>query len=167
MNAVLRTSLLAACCIFTLPALADEKTDFALLHALSSVPANRIVGLWNAQVQLSPCSGGPSFQIRSINAFNLGGTLVDTAAGPPTSRGPGFGAWIYNHRDRTYSARMHFFRYMPDGSFDGTSDVRREISLSDDGMQASEAIVARNLNPDGTLRVELCGTATGTRVPID
>lgn len=167
MVTLMRNGLLAACCLFALPALADEKSDFALLHALSSVQANRIVGVWNTRVELAPCAGGPRIAFNAMNVFNLGGTLVDTNATAPTSRGPGFGTWVYNPRDRTYSARMQFFRYLPDGSFDGVNDIRRELSLSDDGLQLADAIVARILNADNSLRVEMCGTANATRVALD
>jgi hypothetical protein len=160
-----RPAALAACLLLaTTPAFATGKTDFALLHAVSSVWENRIVGVWEAQVQVGDCVGGPKRQFRGLNAFQLGGTLVDTNSAPTTTRGPGVGTWRYNRQEGIYEIRMTFFRYLPDGSFDGISDVHREITLSADANSSTEVVYARVLNPDGSLRTEGCGSAAGTRI---
>lgn len=44
--------------------------------------------------------------------------------------------------------------------------MHRVIRLSADGDVFHDEIVARLLNPNDSLRVELCGTAQGQRVPI-
>jgi hypothetical protein len=129
-------------------------------------PGERIIGLWSSEVDLGPCAGGPRFQGRGLNNFHAGGTLTEVGSPPPSTRGPSLGVWSFNRGNQRFEARMQFIRYLPDGSFDGITDIHRELRLSFDASQYTDEIVARLLNPDGSLRVELCGTATGTRVPI-
>lgn len=166
MSILLRTAALALAGFVAAPAHATEKSDFALLHAFSLVQENRIVGLWESRVDLGPCNNAPGTrrQFRGLNAFNLGGTMTDTNAAGPATRGPGFGAWVYDRREKTYRIRMQFYRYLPDGSFDGLTDIHREATLAVDGKTFSDVIYARLLNPDDSLRLEMCGTASATRV---
>ncbi len=138
----------------------------AILEERLQAETNRIVGLWTSRIEIGPCAGGPRQQLRGMNQFHLGGTLTETGSPPPSTRGPGYGAWRFNRATQRYEARMQFLRYLPDGSFDGVSDVHRVIRLSADGNVFVDEIVARLLNPDDTLRVELCGTAQAQRVPI-
>jgi hypothetical protein len=81
------------------------------------------------------------------------------------------GVWAYVGRalDGSYQYRNHFqfARYLPDGSFDGLQDVSQEISLQADGNTATSVIDAKVLNPDGSLRVALCGSAIADRVGLD
>ena len=165
---LLRTALFAALALPCLPAPAAEKSDFALIHALSRVDENRIVGLWDSRVDVGACSGGgPRRQFRAMNVFNLGGTLNDTNVFGPSSRGPGFGTWLHDRRSGKYESRMQFYRYLPDGTFDGVQDITRETTLSADGNRTDDVVYVRVLNPDDSLRLEMCGTAVATRVGIE
>lgn len=128
--------------------------------------ANRIVGLWQSTIDLGPCAGGPRMNVRGLNQFHAGGTLTETGSPPPTSRGPGYGVWRYGRASRSYDARMQFARFTTAGQFDGFTDIHRQITLSQDGNVYNDQIVARLLNPDDSLRVELCGTAVGRRQPV-
>ena len=159
------TAAIALCCAGG--ATAEPKFDAAIGAAVSNAKANRIVGLWTARVDVGPCAGGPRRQLRSQNLFNAGGTLNDVGSVPPTERSVGFGLWAFDPSEETYSIRMQFYRFLPTGEFDGVNDIRRESILSADGNSATEAVSVRVLNPDGTLRVELCGTSNATRVPLD
>jgi hypothetical protein len=168
MNARLRSTLTALSLALALPAGAAEKSDFAILHALGQVEDNRIVGLWDARVDVGACTGaGPRRQFRGLNVFNLGGTLVYTNAFGPTTRGPGFGTWVRDRRSGKYESRMQFYRYLPDGSFDGVQDITRETTMSADGNRTEDVVYVRVLNPDDSLRLEMCGTAVATRVGIE
>ncbi len=129
-------------------------------------PSERIIGLWTSSVEIGACAGGPRMQLRGLNQFHAGGTLAETGSPPPSTRGPGYGVWQFNRGTQRFDARMQFIRYLPDGSFDGFTDIHRDIRLGFGGNEYTDEIVARLLNADGSVRVELCGTATGTRVPI-
>jgi hypothetical protein len=166
MKSILALALVPLLC----PALASAdpapKSDFALGHALYSARVNRLVGLWDARVDVGPCAGGPRRQFRAMNVFHAGGTLSDFNTLPGSARGPGFGVWQFQPSVERYESRFQFYRYLADGSFDGVQDVHQETTLSDDGNGLTSTVVARVLNPDDSLRVELCGTATATRVGI-
>jgi len=164
-NAVLNTVLTAALCLSATVS-AQNPAAQAILEERLQAETNRIVGLYSSRIELAPCAGGPRQQLRGMNQFHLGGTLTETGSPPPGTRGPGFGVWRFNRATQRYEARMQFLRYLPDGSFDGVSDVHRVLRLSADGNVYNDEIVARLLNPDDSLRVELCGTAEGRRVPI-
>lgn len=139
------------------------------LAAIRAERANIIVGVWDSQVVLGPCAGaaGPTRRFRGLNTFHLGGTLSDTNSAPPGSRGPGMGTWDYDLTRRVHRARMTFFRYLPDGSFDGTAEVHRDITLSADGNQSTEVAYARAIRADGSLLGESCGSVTGRRIAVE
>lgn len=163
---VMKTMIVVA---FSLCAHLGAQAQVLLHRPLSppfAPPNERIVGLWTSAIEIGPCAGGPRTQLRGLNQFHAGGTLTETGSPPPGTRGPGLGVWTFNRATQRFDARMQFIRYLPDGSFDGFTDVHRELRLSPDARQFNDEIVARLLNPDGTLRVELCGTAVGTRVPV-
>ncbi len=129
-------------------------------------PANSIVGLWQINATTGPCTGGPTRSFIAAHAYHAGGTLSDAGRVPPTSRGPGQGIWDYRGRGH-YKTRFQFNRFLPDGSFDGVQDIRNDLILSAAGSAYSATIYTRVLNPDGSLRSELCGAANGERIPVN
>jgi hypothetical protein len=133
---------------------------------LSSAIANRIVGLWSVQVTLGPCGAPANRSFIALNTFHAGGTLSDSNTLPGSLRSPGHGAWRYVGRGM-YEGRMQFYRFLPDGSYDGLQDITQTVELQGRGDRYESAVRARVLNVDGTLRVELCGLAVGRRVEID
>ena len=133
---------------------------------LPLVPVSRIVGLWQVSVTLAPCAGGPSRSFIAYSTYHAGGTMSDTNAAPPTTRGPGQGVWQYQGQGQ-YRSRFQFFRYQPDGTFSGVTDVQTEITLSADGLESSSDVHARNLDPDGSVQAELCGIGVAQRVSIE
>ena len=134
-------------------------------------PANRIVGMWQAHVSIGPCNGGPVRQFLGLNVYNAGGTLNDANTFPPTSRGPGMGVWTYvGHAPsggHLFRSRFQFARFKADGSFDGLQDVKQDITVQPAGNALTSTIAADVLNPDGSLRAQLCGTAIADRVTLD
>lgn len=160
----LRALILLALC--SVPLLAQAQVQLPRLPPQQLPPSERIVGLWSSTIDIGPCAGGPRSQLRGLNQFHAGGTLTETGSPPPATRGPGLGAWQFNRGTQRYEARMQFFRFRPDGSLDGSSDVHREIRLSADANSFEDQIVARLLDTGGNLVVELCGTANATRVPV-
>jgi hypothetical protein len=131
-----------------------------------SAAANRIVGLWRVDVSIGPCGAAPNRFFSAFNTFHYGGTLSDFNFVPPSTRSPGHGIWEYMGA-REYDTRFQFMRYLPTGELDGIQDVFGATVLDVRGNRYTSAVRARVLNVDGSLRVELCGNATGTRVTID
>lgn len=128
---------------------------------------NRIVGTWHVAVTLVPCPGGPPIKsFIALNTFHTGGTLSSTDNNPTPGNGPAQGIWEYRGHGR-YATHMQFYHFLPDGTWDGMGDIYQDTTMDWRGQSYTSAIVSRLLNADGSLRVEVCGTAQGTRVPID
>lgn len=128
------------------------------------VPANRIVGLWTTTVNVGACQGGPVMTIHGASVFHAGGTLGETNTSSPTTRGPGQGVWRHTGRGQ-YKTKFRFFAYLPDGSFDGVREISTTTILNARATQYDATVRARFYNPNGSVRVDLCGSATGERVP--
>ena len=127
------------------------------------VPANRIVGLWATTVTVGPCQGGPTMTFNGASVFHAGGTLGETNTSAPTSRGPSQGIWKYQGRNQ-YKTKFQFFAYLPDGSYDGIREISTTTILNNRATHYDATVRARFYNPNGSLRVDLCGTVTGERV---
>ncbi|MBJ6980043.1 hypothetical protein [Luteimonas sp. MC1895] len=127
-------------------------------------PANRIVGTWEFQVHIFDCDTGQTrVRFRAASVFNAGGTMVDTNNAPPTTRGPAFGVWNYDRRNRNWTAQMRLYRYNPDGSFAGVNEVRRTLTLAPGDDQMTEAFTGQILGPNEEVLAETCGEGEGTR----
>lgn len=131
---------------------------------LLAAPASDIVGAWEFQVHVVNCATGQTFgQFRAASLFNAGGTMLDTNTAPPTSRGPGFGVWTFDRSTGRYVVDMRLYRYNADGSFAGTTQLRRVLALSADGASASGTFTGQILGPAEQLIASTCGEETGVR----
>ncbi|HET7612059.1 MAG TPA: hypothetical protein VFK29_09765 [Rhodanobacteraceae bacterium] len=154
---------LAAACGQTLASAPAFKVSPGNLPPLG---ADRIVGLWHVAVTLGPCAGGPTHSFIALNTFHAGGTLSSTDNSPPPANGPAQGIWQYlGHGE--YQTHMQFYRFLPDGTYDGLQDIYQDTVVDWRGQTYVTTIDARVLNTDGSLRAEVCGTGQGTRVPMD
>lgn len=126
--------------------------------------ANRIVGVFEFQVQTFNCTTGvPGASFRASSVFHAGGTLEDTNTRPPASRGPAFGVWTRGAHAREYVTSSRLYRDNPDGSFAGVNQVERTLRLSRDGNRASSDITVRILGPNQELLATDCATQEGMR----
>jgi hypothetical protein len=127
-------------------------------------PANRIVGVWEFQVQTFNCTTGvPGVAFRARSVFNVGGTLEDTNNRPQSTRGPAFGVWTYDPRSREHVTSSRLFRYNADGSSSGVNLVERTLKLSRDGDSATSQIKVSILGPNEELLATDCATQDGVR----
>ncbi len=127
-------------------------------------PANRIVGVWDFQVQTFNCDTrvlGPAFRARSM--FHVGGTLEDTNNRLQSIRGPAFGVWTYDPHAREYITQSLLYRYKTDGSFAGVNQVERTLKLSRGGNEATSEIKVSILGPNEELLATDCATQEGLR----
>ncbi|MEO6169710.1 MAG: hypothetical protein ABIO84_02040 [Lysobacter sp.] len=153
--------LLAAACLITLCSAAWAQS----FNPAHGGPANRIVGLWHVTATIGACAGGPKQTFLALANYHAGGTMSDANTMPPASRGPGVGIWSFQGKGQ-FNSRFQFFRYLPNGSYDGLQDINGSLSLDTAGMHYVQTIHAQALNADGSVRVELCGSATGDRVSL-
>ena len=129
------------------------------------VPGHRLIGVWRNEVSIAPCAGGTPTTVVNYNTFHGGGTSTEFNLSAPSSRSIGSGQWRA-YGDGVFDVHFQFARFTPTGTFDGMQDVQAAIDVDARGRRSTGVVRARVLNPDGSLRVELCGTLLGTRVSL-
>lgn len=148
-----------------LPMQAAGASADARCSVLLYVPA--LVGAWRHTASVAPCNTTiPPREIQAMILYNAGGTASSYGTAPPATQGPSFGVWSQVGRQR-YSARLLYYRFNADGSFDGVQDISKDIQLSADGNHATETLDVHVLNADGSLRAHACGTAQDERIDLD
>ena len=83
-----------------------------------AVPANRIVGLWEATASVRPCNipTAPARDVRNNLLFHAGGTVTENPGGLPSVTGPsrsfGLGTWRYDPDNNRYTGMLRFDNYL-------------------------------------------------------
>lgn len=122
-----------------------------------------VVGVWSPSVTLRDCASGTVIgQVKGLSVLHHGGTLSETTASPPASRGPGVGTW--QRQGDGYVSAFRFVRYLPDGSFAGITVIRRQFTLNGDGTQTGESRLELQ-DPAGTVVATACASDVTTRLP--
>ena len=159
---VIATTVMFVMLFTSLAASAHDGSD-----AKSGVRGNRIVGLWDVQVAVASCAGGPAFTTFSaLHQFQLGGTGQIVPATNPT----GFSAhmMVWTHLGgNNYLSRFKMYRYDPAGNTVGWNIVTNEVSLSRDGKQYSGEGIAEFFDNNGNLLMASCPSFTGTRFSVE
>lgn len=141
----------------------DIKASQTETTSFTGKGARALEGTWNVVVTLRNCdTGAPVGTFKAMDLFIQGGSMVDTNAAPPTTRGPGFGSWEYVG-EQQFTATLRFFIYNPDGSFAGVRRVAQEISMGDDNNSWESTVTNIIFNPAGTPIATGCGTTVAVR----
>jgi hypothetical protein len=141
----------------------ELKTSQTEIANFTGKGARALEGTWNVVVTLRNCdTGAPLGTFKAMDLFIQGGSMVDTNAAPPSTRGPGFGSWEYVG-EQQFTATLRFFIYNPDGSFAGVRRVAQEISMGDDNNSWESNVTNIIFNPAGTPIATGCGTASAVR----
>jgi hypothetical protein len=133
-----------------------------------AVPANRIVGLWEATATVRPCNvpGAPARNVRNNLLFHAGGTVTENPGGLPSvagsSRSFGLGTWRYDPDNERYTGNLRFDTYL-DGVYSGYTTIDRDIGLEDADTAAGPVVVSV-YDSNGNPLVQLCGTAIQHRL---
>ena len=131
-----------------------------------STDADPVEGSWEAVITVRDCTTSATIlTARGQQALHRGGTVTDTNASPPTTRGVGFGTWRRDATAQNYTARFRFNRYNPDGTFAGTQRVTRVFTLSADGNTQTSTNTSQTLDAAGTVLQNGCASDVSTRVP--
>lgn len=131
--------------------------------------ANRIVGAYQSEAQVKVCgTPGQGDTVKNTIIFNQGGTVIAIPRFPPQgadnySRTNDLGTWSYHPRTSHYSVKLRYDNFM-NGSFTGFAVVERDLQMSADGNSVYGPVHVTTYAPDGTVVVEVCGTATSTRL---
>jgi hypothetical protein len=123
-----------------------------------------LIGSWNVQASIRDCQTGTVLvTFPAMLTFNQGGTMQETANdAAPLLRLPGHGVWS-QHNGRRYSFAFQFFRFKPDGTFDGRNIIRSDVSFEQSGNRYTTTDTVEVLDANGDLITTACATSTATR----
>jgi hypothetical protein len=131
--------------------------------AMAQAAPDPIQGVWESVVTQKDCSTGTVIAtFRGAQVFHAGGTVTDTNAAGPTTRGPGMGWWLRN-ADGTYTAKFRFFRFNADGTPAGSNVVTRTVTLASDGQTATATTKASILDMAGNTLQQICASDTSAK----
>lgn len=137
--------------------------------AQSADDADPAEGVWEALITVRDCSSGAAIlTARGQQTLHRGGTLTDSNAAPPASRGVGMGVWQRDSAGSTnsagYTSHFRFMRFNPDGTYAGTQRVTRSFTLSVDGKSQTSTNTSQTLDAAGTVLQNGCATDLSTRL---
>ena len=156
--------------------LAGAPAAFAGGH--SNAPADRLVGMWETDIYVSPAActpgGAPAPLIgHNTMVFNAGGTLVENPQVTPAGGNPGaaqvrsmgLGKWTYNPRTGQYRVILRLEWYASsDGAWLGYQMVDRTILLSNDRKTAFGPVTSIRYAPNGSVLFKVCGKGISRRL---
>ena len=157
--------LAAAIVTVATPALAQS--DPASTGAIG-VPANRIVGLWEATASVRPCNipTAPARDVRNNLLSHAGGTVTENPGGLPSvvgaSRSFGLGTWRYDPQSNRYTGILRFDTYL-NGVYNGYTTIDRDIALGGADTAVGPVVVTIH-DASGNQLIQLCGTANQHRL---
>ncbi len=140
-------------------------TASAQVSAASSTNAksNRIVGLWDVEVAVANCAGGPAFaSFPAMHKYELGGTGQIVPASNPALLSAHMMVWTHLGGN-DYLGRFKMFRYDAAGNTIGWTVVTNEVSIDEDATEYSGSGMAEVFDKDGNLLMASCPSFTGTR----
>lgn len=133
-----------------------------------AVPANRIVGLWEAVASVRPCNNpaAPARDVRNNLLFHAGGTVTENPGGLPNVTGPsrsfGLGTWRYDPESNRYTGFLRFDTYL-NAVYTGYTTIDRDIALGGADTAAGPVVVTVH-DAIGNQLVQLCGIANQRRL---
>ena len=123
--------------------------------------AEGLEGAWH--VITTPEGAGAPPPLPILIVFAAGGGLVDSGRPPGT---PGFGAWV-RRGDNTFALTFLALRFDPQGHVAGTTKVRAQANLSQDGNSYTGPGVTELFDATGTLLASFKSTAQATRITVE
>lgn len=131
--------------------------------AVAQTAADPIEGVWEAVATVRDCTTNTTLAtFRGAQVLHHGGTLSDTNASPPATRGPGFGVWSRN-ADGSYAVKFRFYRYNGDGTLAGTNVVTSTRALTADGNSYNGDTRGEVRDTAGVVLSRTCVTDVGSR----
>jgi len=123
-----------------------------------------LVGTWNVLVDVYVCSNGAPIASdgQSLALFNADGTRHETNATNPALRTPGYGYWTRVDKNQ-YEFAVKYYRFDTSGAHIGSTIIRHQLFLSDDGSSYTSEGPAEFLSPSDVTQFVACASATATR----
>lgn len=151
----------------TLPALAA----FLVLQACGGggdanaqeATTDPLEGVWESVITAHDCStSAVTGTFIGAQVFHHGGTMSDTNASPPTTRGPGFGTWVKS--GTTYTVKFRFYAYDPTGMVNGVTRVTRTVTMGTTAGTATSVNTNQLFDLTGALVRSTCASDVSTKV---
>lgn len=138
--------------------------------AFNSPPASwlpaplRLVGVWDVSVTLRDCVSGTAIAtFPAMNQYAADGSQTELGVNmSPATRYPSFGTWGFIGL-RKFASEFKFFRFNPDGSYAGTQEVKRTITLSNDANKFTTIAAVAIYDPAHHLVKSGCATEAAVR----
>ena len=123
---------------------------------------DRIVGIWDVDVAIASCAGGPAFaNFKAMHKFELGGTGQVVPATNPAGLSAHMLVW--NHvGGHDYRWAVKFFRFEA-GVAVGYNVITGEVSINPDGTLYAGSGVAEFFDMAGNFQFSSCPSFAGTR----
>lgn len=139
--------------------------------ALSQSPASgqgksrRIEGTWRVEVTQRNCQNGAAIRtFPGLNTYLPGGALIATgASSSPALISTGHGVWEHAG-GRNFTGTLVFFRFLPDGTYAGTTKVTRSLELDGTGDEFTSTESIELADPNGNVVGTGCATQIGRRL---
>jgi hypothetical protein len=129
----------------------------------TSARPDRIVGLWDVQVSVANCLGGPVFAtFPALHKYELGGTGQVVPASNPALLSAHMMAWTHLSGDN-YVSRFKMFRYDAAGNTIGWTIVTNEVSIDEDATWYTGSGIAESFDNGGNFLTASCPSFVGTR----
>jgi hypothetical protein len=124
---------------------------------------NRIVGLWDVQVNNFICGTSVSVvSFRGLHQFQLGGTAQVVPAANPALLSAHMGIWRHVEKNK-YKLDFKMFRFDPDGNNIGWTVVKTNVAINENATGYAGSGQAEAFDADGNKVGMICPTFTGTR----
>jgi hypothetical protein len=127
--------------------------------------ARRIEGTWQVEVTQRNCQTGAAIRtFPGLNTYLPGGALIVTgASSSPALISTGHGVWEHNG-GRNFTGTLVFFRFLPDGTYAGTTKVTRNVELDGTGDEFASTESIELADPNGNVIGTGCATQIGRRL---
>lgn len=124
----------------------------------------RLVGVWDVSVTLRDCvSGHAVATFPAMNQYSADGSQLEFGVNmSPAARYPSLGTWRFAGLHK-FASQFSFFRFNPDGSYAGTQEVTRTITLSNDANRFTTVASVQIYDVAHHLVKSGCATEDGTR----
>ncbi len=124
---------------------------------------NRIVGLWDVQVSVASCAGGPAFAtFPALHQYALGGTGQIVPSTDPSLLSDHLMVWKHLGGNN-YLSRFKMYRFDANGIMIGWTEVTNEVSINNNATQYSGSGMAEVYDSNGNFLMASCPYFTGTR----
>ena len=129
----------------------------------NSARHDRIVGLWDVQVSITNCSGGPIVaSFPAMHKYEAGGTGQVVPGSNPARLSAHMMVWTYLS-DNNYLSRFKMYRFDATGQRIGWAVLTNEVSIDEAANEYTGTGISEIYDNDGNFLMASCPSFVGTR----